>query len=135
PHVGAVARQRDAIHAAPKAVVYAVLDGFHRTAARPILRVSHEHTDPGAVLATAVIQMTAHTSELVADVCWNTVSRGGQQGATAAEGSAQRPSGDERVGRPAERDVAPRGWARIRTATRQGERESPRVTDQDVRRY
>jgi len=86
-------------------------------------------------MATAVIQVTPHKSELVADVCWKTVSRGGQQGATAADRGAQRPGGDERVGGPAEHDVAPRGWARVRTATRQRERESPRVTDQDVRRY
>ena len=45
-HVGAIGREGRAVHAAPEAIVHAVLDRFDRSAARAVLRVARVHPHP-----------------------------------------------------------------------------------------
>src|SRR5207253_5868106 len=85
---------------------------LHRGAAGPVLRVTHVHPDPGTALTAAVIQVAAHAPKPVADVRRKAVARGGEQGAPAADGRAERPIGNEGIAGPAEHDPPLRGWAR-----------------------
>src|SRR5207245_10994516 len=88
-----------AVHAAAKAVVDAELDRLDHATARPVLRVAREHPDPGAILAPAFIQVTARTSQLVADVFGHAVARGREQGRSPPHGVSIRPGGSQRIRR------------------------------------
>src|SRR5437764_590050 len=119
PHVGAVGRERLAVHAAPEAVVDPVRERFDCGAAGPVLRVAREHAHPGAARAAAGVQMTARTPQPVADVRRQALRRRHEQRATAPDGDAQRTAGNERVRRAAQRLW--RGNARAIRTTGTGE--------------
>src|SRR4029077_4700921 len=112
--------------------------------ARAVLRVAYVDTHPGAVLASAVIQVTAHTPEPVAHVRGQAVTRGGEECPPAAKRRAERAIGNEGTGGTVQHDPPLRGRARRGTTASQGEqscrrshhaRESTRVTSQGWQKY
>src|SRR5260370_465337 len=83
------------VHPAAEAVVHPVLDGFDRGAARAILRVACERADPGPAFAAAVVEVAAHTAELVADMRGQAVAGRSEERAAASDGGPERSVGDE----------------------------------------
>src|SRR5207247_7900340 len=118
-HLGAVARERRAVHAAAEAVVDPILDRFHCRAAWSILRIAGEHPHPGAALTTAVVQVAADAAELVSNVTGQAVTRGGQQRTTPPDRGTQRSARNERVGGSAQRGRRKRRGRRGRTTQRE----------------
>src|SRR5204863_2911355 len=65
-HVGPVAGERGAVHAAPEAVVHAVLDRLDRVRPGSVLRIAREHAHPRPARAASGVEVAAGTALPVA---------------------------------------------------------------------
>jgi len=135
PHLGAVDGERRAVHAAPEAVVHAVLNRFDRRAAGAVLRVARVDAHPRAHrVAAARVEVTADATQVVADVTRQAVAGGKEEGATTLDRGAERAGGDQGVGGTVQRRCSGRAPVAhrsvlARTASQQGEAEQDHPHD------
>src|SRR5207247_1705590 len=116
PHLGAVDGERRAVHAAPEAVVHAVLNRFDRRAAGAVLRVARVDAHPRAHrVAAARVEVTADATQVVADVTRQAVAGGKEEGATTLDRGAERAGGDQGGG-----GTVQRRWSGRATVARRG---------------